>query len=319
MIKTTIRYFFSAVLFLLIAFAISLMLGVRYPQDRTAEEIESKYLLRSSSFITIDGAKIHFTDEGNGPVIILLHANYANLIDWNPWIEELSASHRIIRFDIPGHGLSYSDPSGDYSMQRTLFLFKGLMNHLNIDSFSIAGASLGGTIGLHYASNYPNEVSKLILVSPGALNPRIRGSDKPAHLPKIFNLLTQITPRIMVKGLLTGGFGDPSRISEELVTRWHELLLKEGQRDAQMARMKQYISGDIDKVIQSIESPVLIMWGKKNKVVSVDLAIEMKDLLINSPSVKTIIYENAGHQLAQEIGSETAKDALIYLTKNNQE
>ena len=317
MIKTTIRYFFSAVLFLLIAFAISLMLGVRYPQDRTAEEIESKYLLRSSSFITIDGAKIHFTDEGNGPVIILLHANYANLIDWNPWIEELSASHRIIRFDIPGHGLSYSDPSGDYSMQRTLFLFKGLMNHLNIDSFSIAGASLGGTIGLHYASNYPNEVSKLILVSPGALNPRIRGSDKPAHLPKIFNLLTQITPRIMVKGLLTGGFGDPSRISEELVTRWHELLLKEGQRDAQMARMKQYISGDIDKVIQSIESPVLIMWGKKNKVVSVDLAIEMKDLLINSPSVKTIIYENAGHQLAQEIGSETAKDALIYLTANN--
>ena len=34
---------------------------------------------------------------------------------------------------------------------------------------------------------------------------------------------------------------------------------------------------------------------------------------------KTIIYENAGHQFAQEIGSETAKDALIYLTENNQE
>ena len=65
--KTTIRYFFSAGLFVLIAFAISLMLGARYPQDRTAEEIESKYLLRSSSFITIDGVKIHFTDEGNGP------------------------------------------------------------------------------------------------------------------------------------------------------------------------------------------------------------------------------------------------------------
>ena len=85
MMKTTIRYFFSAGLFVLIAFAISLMLGVRYPQDRTAEEIESKYLIRSSSFITIDGVKIHFTDEGNGPVLILLHANYANLIDWNPW------------------------------------------------------------------------------------------------------------------------------------------------------------------------------------------------------------------------------------------
>ncbi|MBT5541246.1 MAG: alpha/beta hydrolase [Gammaproteobacteria bacterium] len=317
MVKKIIRKTSFLILIALFVFAISLLFGARYPQDISPETIESKYLLRSSSFINIDGVKIHFTDEGNGPVLLLLHANYANLIDWDPWVQELSATHRIIRLDIPGHGLSYNDPSGDYSMARTLFLLQKLMDHLEINSFSIAGASLGGTIGLHYASNYSNEVNRLILVSPGALNPRVRGSNEPPHLPKLFNLLTQITPRALVEGLLTGGFGDPSKISEELVTRWHELLLKEGQRDAQMARMKQYISGDIDQIIQSIEAPVLIMWGKKNKVVSVALATEMKNLLVNSPSVEMIIYKNAGHQLVQEIGSETAKDALRYLLENN--
>ena len=64
-------------------------------------------------------------------------------------------------------------------------------------------------------------------------------------------------------GLLNSGFGDPSRITDELVTRWHDLLLREGQRDAQMARMRQYVSGDIDAVIANIQSPTLIMWGAK--------------------------------------------------------
>ena len=159
----------------------------------------------------------------------------------------------------------------------------------------------------------------LILVSPGALNPRVRGSNEPAKLPKAFNLMTQITPRILVKGLLTGGFGDPSNISEELNTRWHDLLLREGQRDAQMARMRQYVSGNIDQVIKQVKAPVLIKWGKKNKVVPVELAYEMKNLLVNSHSIEMIIYESGGHQLVQELGQETAVEALEYLVLSNQE
>ena len=122
----------------------------------------------------------------------------------------------------------------------------------------------------------------------------------------------------MVRGLLSGGFGNPENISEELVTRWHDLLLREGQRDAQMSRMRQYVSGNIDAVINQVKSPVLIMWGKQNKVVPVELAYEMEDLLINSPSVEMTIYESGGHQLGQELGEKTAVDALEYLVESNQ-
>ena len=104
---------------------------------------------------------------------------------------------------------------------------------------------------------------------------------------------------------------------QELITRWHDLLLREGQRDAQMARMKQYVSGDIDEVIRRVKSPVLIMWGKKNKVVPVELAYEMKDLLINSTSIEMVIYESGGHQLVQELGQKTAVDAMEYLLQSN--
>ena len=300
-------------------FLMSLFFGARYPMDKSAEAIEAKYLEDSSSFLNIDGVNIHYTDEGIGPAILLLHANYANLIDWKPWVETLSPNYRIIRMDIPGHGLTEADPLNDYSMPRTVFLIETLISSLGIKQLSVVGASLGGTIGIHFTRNNPEIVDHLILVSPGALNPRVRGSNEPAKLPKAFNLMTQITPRLLVKGLLTGGFGDPSNISEELITRWHDLLLREGQRDAQMARMRQYVSGDIDQVIKQVKAPVLIMWGKKNKVVPVELAYEMKNLLVNSHSIEMIIYESGGHQLVQELGQETAVDALEYLVQSNQE
>ena len=55
------------------------------------------------------------------------------------------------------------------------------------------------------------------------------------------------------------------------------------------------------------------MWGGKNNVVPVELAYEMKAMMINSSDVKMIIYESGGHQLVQELGIQPGEDALSYL------
>ena len=72
-----------------------------------------------------------------------------------------------------------------------------------------------------------------------------------------------------------------------------------------------------DQVINQVKSPVLIMWGKENRVVPVELAYEMENLLINSPAVEIITYESGGHQLVQELGEKTAIDAMEYLVQFN--
>ncbi|HJL79577.1 MAG: alpha/beta hydrolase [Gammaproteobacteria bacterium] len=288
-------------------------LDIRYPSELSKEAIESKYLLEFSEFKNIDGVNIHFTDEGEGPALLLLHANYANLIDWEPWVRQLKKHFRVIRIDIPGHGLTEADPKNDYSMERTVFLIQELLDELKVQKLSIAGASLGGTIGLHFTRHNPEKIENLILVSPGALNPRVRGRTKPVKLPKPFELVAYITPKTITEALLKGGFGDPNNITEELVTRWHDLLIRKGQRDAQIARVNQYVSGDIDQVLNDIKSPALIMWGEKNSVVPVALAFEMKKMMSNSSNIEMIIYETGGHQLVQELGLQTGKDALKYL------
>ena len=105
------------------------------------EVIESKYLLEFSEFKEIDAVNIHFTDEGEGPVILLLHANYANLIDWEPWVKQLKRNFRVIRIDIPGHGLTEADSTNDYSMKRTVFLIQELLEELEIEKLSIAAST----------------------------------------------------------------------------------------------------------------------------------------------------------------------------------
>lgn len=312
-VKFLIKIAIAFILGIVLLFYSMIKLDIRYPSDISKESIEAKYLLESSDFIEIDGVNIHFAIDGTGPDLLLLHANYANLIDWNPWVDQLKKHFRVIRIDIPGHGLTEADPSNDYSMQRTVFLLENFLNELEIDTLSIAGASLGGTTSLHYASQNPEKIDNLILVSPGALNPRVRGRTEPVTLPKPFEIIAYITPKIITETLLKGGFGDPNNVTDQLIKRWHDLLLREGQRDAQIARVNQYVSGDIDQVLSEVRAPALIMWGKKNNVVPVDLAYEMKDMMKNSLRIEMIIYESGGHQLVQELGIQTGKDALEYL------
>ena len=312
-VKFLIKIAIALILGIVLLFYSMIKLDIRYPSDISKESIEAKYLLESSDFIEIDGVNIHFAIDGTGPDLLLLHANYANLIDWNPWVDQLKKHFRVIRIDIPGHGLTEADPSNDYSMQRTVFLLENFLNELKIDTLSIAGASLGGTTSLHYASQNPEKIDNLILVSPGALNPRVRGRTEPVTLPKPFEIIAYITPKIITETLLKGGFGDPNNVTDQLIKRWHDLLLREGQRDAQIARVNQYVSGDIDQVLSEVRAPALIMWGKKNNVVPVDLAYEMKDMMKNSLRIEMIIYESGGHQLVQELGIQTGKDALEYL------
>ena len=312
-VKFLIKIAIALILGIVLLFYSMIKLDIRYPSDISKESIEAKYLLESSDFIEIDGVNIHFAIDGTGPDLLLLHANYANLIDWNPWVDQLKKHFRVIRIDIPGHGLTEADPSNDYSMQRTVFLLENFLNELEIDTLSIAGASLGGTTSLHYASQNPEKIDNLILVRPGALNPRVRGRTEPVTLPKPFEIIAYITPKIITETLLKGGFGDPNNVTDQLIKRWHDLLLREGQRDAQIARVNQYVSGDIDQVLSEVRAPALIMWGKKNNVVPVDLAYEMKDMMKNSLRIEMIIYESGGHQLVQELGIQTGKDALEYL------
>ncbi len=309
------RWLGKALLLCLAAAAVAAALGAWVYRDIPAATLEARYAGPASSFVSLSGVRFHYRDEGQGPVVVLIHANWANMIDWDPWVGQLADAYRVVRFDMAGFGLTGPDPSGDYSLRRTVDLLQELTSHLGLDRFILAGASLGGTVAMHYAVRHPEQVEQLILASPGALNPRVRGRSTPAELPALFDVLAVITPPAIPRAILRSGFGDPDRITPALVQRWHDFMLREGNRRAQLERQRQYVSGEIEALIGAIRVPTLLMWGEKNKQVPVALATEMRALLKSAPRVDMLIYPDAGHQLAQEIGPRSGRDVRNYLDK----
>ncbi len=294
---------------------LSITAALWYYRDIPMETLEARYGAPESQFITIDGVRIHYRDEGprDGPPVLLLHAHWGSLIMWDDWANILKDKYRVIRFDMAGHGLTGIDPTGDYTLERGVALMEQFNEALGIERFDIVGTSLGGTHAIHYTVKHPSQINRLVLLNPGALNAGVRGRDTPRGLPWWVSIMTYITPQQLFQFMLEGGYGSANDVDETIVRRWHEMQMGEGHRPAELARTSQYISGDIVSMIKSIQSPTLIMWGEDNPVVTVDQAYEFMDLLESAPEKQLAVFPGLGHMAVledPEVTSIAIKDYL---------
>ena len=144
--------------------------------DLAPEVVNSRYANEESQFIQLDGLQqginLHYRDEGlstvdnpDAPVLFLLHGIMASLHTWDGWVEELKDDFRIIRIDIPGFGLTGPYADGIYNIERSVDMLDQLSNKLGIESFFLAGNSMGGYISWNFAVSHPEKVDRLIHVS----------------------------------------------------------------------------------------------------------------------------------------------------------
>jgi len=280
-------------------------------RDIPATELEARYAGPESRFLNIDGVRMHYRDEGSGPVVVLVHANFSNLIDWDPWVEALKDRYRIVRFDMTSHGLTGPDPKGDYTLARTLALTEKFIDALGLERISIGGTSLGGTVALHYTAAHPGRVERLILLSPGSLEGREQ--KRRGDIPRAAYVLKYILPRALPEYMLRSGFGDPSRLPDTLVDRWYDMWMREGQREAQLDRLSQYQSGDIEGLVRSIRVPVLLLWGEANTTAKFEQSVEFRELLKDAPSLTFISYPGVGHMAVEEAGDVIGRDVRAWL------
>ncbi|MFE9903481.1 bifunctional 3-oxoadipate enol-lactonase/4-carboxymuconolactone decarboxylase PcaDC [Streptomyces achromogenes] len=88
---------------------------------------------------------------------------------WDQVAPELSASHRVIRWDLPGHGGSAADLIGPGATVGDLAaLVLALADALGVDRFAYAGVSLGGAVGLHLAVHHPERLTSLAVLCSSA-------------------------------------------------------------------------------------------------------------------------------------------------------
>jgi pimeloyl-ACP methyl ester carboxylesterase len=214
---------------------------------------------------------------------------------------------------LPAHGLTGPEPSGNYSLQRIQSLFEQFVDARGLERFVVVGTSIGGTVAMRYAADHPERIERLVMISPGSLEARVRGRTTPANVPKIADVLAWVTPRAFTAYMLRNDYGDPARVTDAVIDEWYAMWMREGNRQAMIDLLRQYVSGGVEAKIRSIRVPVLLIWGEKNKRVPLALAYETRALLGNSPQVQLEVLPGIGHMLVQEAPQQSAAVIRRYL------
>jgi pimeloyl-ACP methyl ester carboxylesterase len=274
-----------------------------------------KYECRSSRYMSIGGKRIHYCVEGRGPTLLLLHGVMASLHTWQGWVDQLSSHYRIVRIDVPGFGLSEHLASDDYTPEHALELIDQVCDRLHLREFSIAGSSLGAFFAWWYAANRPERVEKLILIAPIGYPQKLPSLISFVSLPLVGELARYVSPRALVDRNVRAVYGDPTRVSEDLVDRYHALLLHGRNRMAMVQsfrRLREYNEdGELWRHVQRVRAPTLLMWGQEDRWVPVSL---LEGWRRDLPNAQTKVYAGVGHLPMEEIPELTALDAHAFLS-----
>jgi pimeloyl-ACP methyl ester carboxylesterase len=281
-------------------------------------ELFAKYGSDQSRFIEIDGTRIHYQIEGKGPPIVLLHGVLASLHTWDGWAERLREHHTVVRLDLPGFGLTGPMLSGDYTPSYAISLFEKIRTALGFERVHIAGNSLGGFLAWYYAVHHPERVDKLILLDPLSYPQKMPLLMRFATLPGIAQISAYCAPRYFIAEGVRQVYGDTSRITPALVDRYHQLLLREGNRGAMIDYFRladQYFSlkasAPLSLRIPELTTRTLLMWGECDNWLPVSHVEQWKR---DVPHLQTKIYEGVGHVPMEEIPERSVQDALAFLS-----
>jgi pimeloyl-ACP methyl ester carboxylesterase len=277
--------------------AVAAVLGIAalavglYAPDKPRAVLEAAY---PGDYRTIDGVRLRLRDSGprDAPAVIMLHGFGASLDTWEPWASALSTRYRVIRFDLPGFGLTGADPTGDYTDAREMKILADLMDQLGIGRASLIGNSLGGRIAWNFAALHPDRVTRLVLVSPDGFASPGFDYDKPPKTPLMMRLLPYVAPRGLLKANLAAAYARPEALSKTTLTRYRDMLLAPGVRPAILARMGQVILHDPAPTLARIQAPTLLLWGEKDAMIPISNAA---DYLRDMPKATLVRLPNLGH------------------------
>jgi pimeloyl-ACP methyl ester carboxylesterase len=117
----------------------------------------------SEKSASVNGVRINYKIVGTGPAVVLLHGYTQTSHMWLPLIPKLSASRTVIAPDLRGIGGS-ERTAGGYDKKTMAKDIRELVHHLGHKQVMVVGHDIGLMVAYAYAAQYPDEVSKVILM-----------------------------------------------------------------------------------------------------------------------------------------------------------
>jgi pimeloyl-ACP methyl ester carboxylesterase len=239
-------------------------------------------------FLAFEGRRIHYSIEGKGPAILLLHGFLESLEIWDDFSKALSKEFTVVRIDFPGHGKS-DNFSTVHTMDFMAACAKAVLDNLDIDNCIIAGHSMGGYVSLAFADNYLGIVKGIVLFHSQAAPDTAEARENRRRTINIVKnsrsgFIRQFIPELF----------DQRNISQLALQIENLMRIASEVEDegiiAALEGMKER-KGWLD-LLSSINIPVLVILGKQDSRIPYDKVMAQVVLPAHS---ELLLIENVGH------------------------
>ena len=290
--------------------------ALTWAPDRALESLKPRWATSPSQFIDINGLSTHVRDVGprDDPTpILLIHGTSASLHTWDGWVAALSKTRRVITMDLPGFGLTGPNATDDYRIVTYTRFILDVADALKVQRFTVGGNSLGGEIAWNVAVAAPTRVDRLILVDAGgyAFVPKsIPLGFRIARIAWLAPLFENTLPRSLIAASLKNVYGDPTKVSDELIDRYYEITQRAGNRKAVRARFTQLTVGSDPTRIKQIQAKTLVIWGVQDRLIPPENgALFVRDVV----GAKLVQFDDLGHVPHEEDAARTVAAVIDFL------
>ncbi|MEL7293192.1 MAG: alpha/beta fold hydrolase [Pseudomonadota bacterium] len=265
----------------------------------------------------VDGREMAYQDVGSGPVLVFGHSYLWDSKMWAPQVEALSQHYRCIVPELWAHGESDAAPETTCSLSDYAKQIVALLDHLQVEHFSIVGLSVGGMWATEVVSLVPSRVQSLVLMDTFVgLEPEVTHNKYFAMLDTIAQI--QAIPAPMIEATTPLFFAnnakqDNPQLVEQFEQRLHDL---KGEQAVEVARVGRMVFGRRDQMddVEKLALPVLIAVGQEDKPRPVLESFLMHDAISGSELVQ---IPQAGHISNLEQAQFVTKMLEEFLARNH--
>lgn len=251
----------------------------------------------------LDIAYLRNEESANGDSVVLIHGFGANKDNWTRLAAELTDDFNVYAIDLPGHGDSSKNLDLGYRFEDQVQHVARILEALDIDQAHMMGNSMGGAITALYAATFPEQVRSAVLFDPAG----------------IFEYDSELVDLVMEgdNPLIPRKPGDFDRLMDFALekkpfTPWPILDVMEEKAIANREVNEVIFAAirdtgyepDFRNAITQIRAPVLVVWGKEDRVIdyrNADVFVE------RIPDARKVLLEGVGHAPMIEVPEESAR------------
>lgn len=255
--------------------------------------------------IEVNGQTIVYQVSGKGPALLLLHSGAWSGIEFKVMTKQLKEDYTVYVVDMPGFGAS-DKPQVTYSLSYLTNQMNSFVEKFPEDRFHLVGASIGGSVAVQLAANYPDRITSLTLIDPFGFGQDINRTAIIAQVPVLAEAVFYPN-RFTFDYVLDHGLVSKDSLTNEYRDELFSLsqLPKAGRAKLSVLRSTITMRGVHPDVISSlksaaeqVEQPTLILWGENDTYAPTQQHERVKEYI---PHAQYVSLPEAGHFAHMEV------------------